>query len=76
MKLKTTRQTYDFRDDSGYCFTVDACYDEEFGSWSASVQMSTNGFITSEDAVQNLQLAATEFLRQLGAKPDDGGSNG
>lgn len=73
MKLKATRQEYEFSDASGYRFTVVADFDPGWG-WSASVVMKAHGMKTAQDAIAFLENPAKHFLRQLKANPTEEGA--
>ena len=63
-KLKATRLTYTFTDESGYKFTVVADLTDDRG-WTASVSLSVRGLRDAESAVRYLGEPARQFLRML-----------
>lgn len=66
MKLKATRQEYEFKDRSGYRFTVIA--EETPGrGWSATVTMRAHGLVSTDAALDALRPPVEQFLRQLTA---------
>jgi hypothetical protein len=69
VNLTPTRleHTYEAGDESGYRFTVVAERGAG-GSWTATVTMETDGYITAEDAVRGLGDTAEEFVRQVKEK--------
>lgn len=68
MKLKPTRQEYEWQGLDGYRFKVVAEWNDDKArpfrrGWSASVTMESEGFKTPEDAVNHLRHEADAFLR-------------
>ncbi len=68
MKLQSTSSTYEFKDESGYKFTMSTSYDPEWG-WSASVIMSSFGRKMEMDAVRDLKRSVEAFIEQLDSDP-------
>ena len=65
-KLKSTRLTYTFTDESGYKFTVCADLTDDRG-WTATVSMSVRGMRDAESAIRYLGAPVRHFLRMIEA---------